>query len=133
MALVTCPDCGKSISDAAPACPQCGRPMTPPTSKVITTPKGQKIRVPISSPSQPMAPVGSASIHQPVQIEKTSKPLKAQGCLSGIVIAIAVVLGIAAVSSNPENKALGGFSTLLLVIGFVWFVVTRIRIWWRHD
>jgi hypothetical protein len=26
MALVTCPDCGREVSDAAPACPQCGRP-----------------------------------------------------------------------------------------------------------
>jgi hypothetical protein len=26
MALVTCPDCQNSISDAAPACPRCGRP-----------------------------------------------------------------------------------------------------------
>lgn len=28
MALVNCPDCGKSISAAAPACIHCGRPMT---------------------------------------------------------------------------------------------------------
>ena len=27
MALVPCPDCGRSVSDAAPACPGCGRPM----------------------------------------------------------------------------------------------------------
>jgi len=26
MALVTCPDCNSQISDAAPACPKCGRP-----------------------------------------------------------------------------------------------------------
>lgn len=26
MALVKCPDCGNSVSDAAPACPRCGRP-----------------------------------------------------------------------------------------------------------
>src|SRR6266704_3838043 len=26
MALITCPDCGKQISDKAPACPKCGRP-----------------------------------------------------------------------------------------------------------
>jgi hypothetical protein len=25
MALVTCPDCKAEISDAAPACPKCGR------------------------------------------------------------------------------------------------------------
>ncbi len=28
MPLIECPDCGKSISDAAPACIGCGRPMT---------------------------------------------------------------------------------------------------------
>ena len=26
MPLIDCPDCRKKISDAAPACPQCGRP-----------------------------------------------------------------------------------------------------------
>ena len=26
MALITCPDCSKQISDHAPACPNCGRP-----------------------------------------------------------------------------------------------------------
>jgi len=26
MALINCPDCKKQISDAAPACPHCGRP-----------------------------------------------------------------------------------------------------------
>jgi uncharacterized membrane protein len=29
MALITCPDCGNSVSDAAPACIHCGRPMRP--------------------------------------------------------------------------------------------------------
>ena len=28
MALIECPDCGKNISDSAPACIGCGRPMT---------------------------------------------------------------------------------------------------------
>lgn len=27
MALVTCPDCRREVSDAAPNCPQCGRPL----------------------------------------------------------------------------------------------------------
>lgn len=27
MGLVICPDCGHEISDLAPACPQCARPM----------------------------------------------------------------------------------------------------------
>jgi len=28
MALITCTDCGHAVSDAAPACPQCGRPIS---------------------------------------------------------------------------------------------------------
>ena len=27
MALITCPDCGKPVSDSAPACPTCGYPV----------------------------------------------------------------------------------------------------------
>src|SRR4051812_47423384 len=37
MALLKCPDCGSEVSDAAIACPRCGRPMravaTPPPEK----------------------------------------------------------------------------------------------------
>ncbi len=34
MSLVTCPDCGASISDTAPACVHCGRPQTPSATAV---------------------------------------------------------------------------------------------------
>ena len=34
MALVACQDCGKHVSDLAPACPNCGRPMNAQPSKV---------------------------------------------------------------------------------------------------
>jgi hypothetical protein len=30
MALITCVDCNSQISDAAPACPKCGRPVRSP-------------------------------------------------------------------------------------------------------
>lgn len=30
MPLINCPDCGRSVSDAAPACPGCGRPLIEP-------------------------------------------------------------------------------------------------------
>lgn len=37
MALVTCIDCGSSVSDLAPSCPKCGRPSTPPPAAVETS------------------------------------------------------------------------------------------------
>src|SRR6476620_4881020 len=37
MPLITCPDCDKRHSDAAPACPECGRPNTLLASAVNTS------------------------------------------------------------------------------------------------
>jgi hypothetical protein len=47
MALVRCPDCSRDVSDQAPNCPNCGRPLIPPTcppaiphtKKVVDLPK----------------------------------------------------------------------------------------------
>lgn len=40
MALVQCPDCGRQVSDTAPACPGCGRPgWRPPASPVVAPPR----------------------------------------------------------------------------------------------
>jgi len=38
MPLVTCPDCGKQVSDQAPACPHCGRPLRTPQKGPATAP-----------------------------------------------------------------------------------------------
>lgn len=34
MALISCPECGKEISDKALACPHCGNPMNQPTQQI---------------------------------------------------------------------------------------------------
>ena len=36
MALINCPECGKQISDKAPACPDCGYPINPTTQSTST-------------------------------------------------------------------------------------------------
>lgn len=35
MALITCPECGKELSDTIPTCPNCGYPIVPPKAKAI--------------------------------------------------------------------------------------------------
>lgn len=35
MALITCPECGKQVSDRAAACPNCGCPISAVTAKMI--------------------------------------------------------------------------------------------------
>jgi len=40
MALFTCPDCEREVSDQAPVCPECGRPH--PTATINSTPSGAR-------------------------------------------------------------------------------------------
>jgi hypothetical protein len=54
MALVTCLDCKKEISDVAPACPGCGRP----TTLAAPTPTPDVAR----APAVPTAPAASGSV-----------------------------------------------------------------------
>ena len=66
--LVSCPSCGKRISDRAPACPFCkaatsaGSPVesAPPAVPVVSAPSPPTVPV-VSAPSPPTVPVVSAS------------------------------------------------------------------------
>lgn len=40
MPLITCPDCGRDVSDLAPTCPQCGRPLAAGAGAVPVDPRG---------------------------------------------------------------------------------------------
>ncbi|HYW08131.1 MAG TPA: Ltp family lipoprotein, partial [Longimicrobium sp.] len=42
MALVTCPDCGTQVSDTAPNCPKCARPLGPAVGNVSHAPVARK-------------------------------------------------------------------------------------------
>jgi hypothetical protein len=56
-------------------------------------------------------------------VELTSKPLKLQSALSGLLLFVGIILVI--------GKSPFGFPIALL--GFVWHSITRIRIWWNHG
>lgn len=43
MAVVTCPDCGRQVSDQAQACPQCARPLASSVQTIEQTNKQWKI------------------------------------------------------------------------------------------
>lgn len=55
MPLITCPDCGRSISDAAPACIYCGRPAAarrpPPARPEAPVPQAPKASAPDMPPA----------------------------------------------------------------------------------
>lgn len=73
MALVTCPDCNKQISDSAENCPQCGRPM----ETLIKCPNCKSTNIErISSASK----VGSALVFGVFAMNKLSKTYNCKEC-----------------------------------------------------
>ena len=100
MALINCPDCNKEVSENAQTCIGCGAPIA--------------------------AKREAAQIQM---IQETSKQLKAQSLISGILVIIGLV-SVLAVSNANEDPVI---SKWMLVFGTGWFFVTRYRIWWHHK
>lgn len=88
MALVKCPDCGRDISDQAPACPHCGRPAT--------------------STAQTSAVASS----EPSSQKKKSSPA-AVGCLGclGLVVIVGVISVLGESSRSTDTSAPSAPST----------------------
>lgn len=108
MALIACPECSNKVSDAAPSCPSCG--------------------VAIAAAAESRA---SGARLTTTQI--TSKKLKAQTLIS-VALIIVGIFGFAANVNDPaaaDDPAL--WPSLLITAGFIWYIVTRFRIWWHHK
>ncbi len=83
MAIVACPECGKQVSDTAPACPSCGAPV----AQVLSQKRGTQ-----SPPSQP-APQ--------VKANPSTRPWA--WVAAGMLIALGVVVFV--FSRSDERKA----------------------------
>ena len=75
MALISCPECGRQVSDAAPACPTCGYPLH--RVAVATAP------VAAAPPIEPA--VASAAPPKPIAGIVVGGVLSAYGVLSGLI------------------------------------------------
>ncbi|WP_411337184.1 DUF4352 domain-containing protein [Ruminococcus gauvreauii] len=73
MAMINCPECGKEISDKAPACPNCGHPLK----------KADPVK---SGPAQ-----------------SAKKPKKKGSCIGGLIIVVAVIIVIAVVGGGDKK------------------------------
>jgi uncharacterized membrane protein YvbJ len=104
MALVKCPECGNQVSTAAASCPKCG------------------------------APVGSPGISTPLAtIQQTSKRLKLHSLFSSITLCIGLVWLIAGIAGGEAGASPSPVAIILLLVGIVWYIATRFRIWWHHE
>ena len=107
MALINCPECGNQVSSAAPTCPKCGVP-------IATAAESQAAGTPIQT------------------VQETSKKFKIHSLLSISIFCIGVIWAFTAVSSGDDPTA-SPTANLMMVIGLIWFIVNRFRIWWHHK
>jgi len=97
MALVTCPDCGKSISGLTPACPHCGRPATAvgqPAGKTIVTASGKRLRIPVPGSRRPSPLRARAASTLPAGNDTTLHRSISKGVFRGLFLFVFAVIGV---------------------------------------
>lgn len=104
MALVSCPECEKKVSDSAPSCPNCG--------------------VAIAD-----AQVTHASGARLTTTQGTSKKLKMHTLISAVMFAV----GIIGLFTQVDASEPPVWPSFVMTAGIVWYLVTRFRIWWHHK
>jgi hypothetical protein len=106
MALIRCPECDSEVSDKAQTCPRCAFPIA------------QQLQAPLSADNRP------------IEVELTSKRLKMQEALAVLLVLLGMGTGVAGALSESDIGC--GVSTLMVLVGFIWLVVVRVRVWWHH-
>jgi hypothetical protein len=103
MALMKCPECQKEISSKASSCPNCGMPLVDATKDI------DKITT----------------------IQETSKTLKEHIVHSVIIIIGGILFFI--IGAVTYRQAMIPIGLILFLIGAIWFIATKINIWWHHK
>lgn len=103
MALIDCPECGKQISDRAPACIHCGNP--------------------IAAPAPPPPAPGPI-----ITTQATSKPWKV---IQAIGAAMMIIGMVSCIANAGSGSAAGSFS--LFILGGIITLVGRIGAWWTNG
>ena len=106
MALINCKECNHSVSSTAATCPNCGAPVATANE---TRAAGQQITT----------------------MQETSKKFKLHYLACMAVIVIGIVWGIGS-AQNPDSEP-SGIPVLMVTVGFIWYLVTRFRVWWHHK
>ena len=108
MALINCPECKKEVPDAAPSCPNCG--------------------VPIAGAKE-----GKAAGGQLTTIQTTGKKLKIHSLLSALLVIMGFFGTLVVMCGMEQGGKCVMAPVILFIIGFVWSVIARFKIWCHHK
>ncbi|MFI4866890.1 MAG: zinc-ribbon domain-containing protein [Steroidobacterales bacterium] len=105
MAMLTCSECGRAISDKAPACISCGAPLPG------AEPPSAFNREPMHSATPPL----------------TSRQLRWRLALSGLTLVLGVIVADAVGRRPAAGRSVATLAALLVVIGLCWFIVAVLQ------
>lgn len=144
MALIDCPECGARVSDVAPACPQCGFPVS--GARADTSPD-PAVAASSTTAAQPAAAASTAAPATtaskspddipPLPTERSAEPFT----IAGRPIPIAALLFWGGMVVGLILKAVGGFENetplrfvpyTMIFLGILWFAVTEFSLLVRH-
>ena len=110
MSLIDCTECKKQVSDLATSCPSCGAPIN------VSYEKNSKEK----------------HLHT---IQGTHKRLKFHQAFSCMVFFIGIIWLFASNGHlDSSGKNLGSvYAIIMICFGAIWYIITKIRIWWNHK
>lgn len=116
MAIIECPNCGRTVSDTAPNCPDCGVPIATTQQKTVDAPAHRPPPIPLHpsepEPAKPAAPPAATG----VRVE-SARGWAIAGVISGVT-GIALVT-VAAAAADAAWAAYLGAALGLVGTGFV--------------
>lgn len=121
MALITCPECGAQVSDAASNCPQCGCPLTP----AAPAPVAPAPVAPAPAAPAPAAPAANAPVCPETHLVKAilvtffcCLPLGIPAIINAADVDKTFVAGNYALAQEKSDKA-NKWSNIALIAGLV--------------
>ncbi len=107
MALIECNECGKKVSSKALSCPECGYP-------IADEAEVEAIGTPVTT------------------VQETSKAIKSHIAMAACLIIGGCTFSMVSSAGGTENF---GFKLgiWMMLIGFVWYLISQIRGWWHHG
>ena len=129
MAIVKCPDCSKMISDLAPACIGCGRPMVTPVQSAASVPPvpppAVQSTVPLSPPPQ------DAGLESPtstiVQNKNSNSKLPSWQSLILAIVFVLIIFRLVEIATGANVQG-----RIVWTVAWMWMSIEAWKFWrWK--
>ncbi|MCG6941861.1 MAG: zinc ribbon domain-containing protein [Thiohalocapsa sp.] len=128
MPLITCPECGAQVSDAAPACPKCGYPVAAAVAAAGAESAVANVRA--TEPRTDPEPLPTERSAEPFTFQGRRIPIAGLLFWGGMVVGVILKFGVFGGGEVP--KQLRYIPYFMIFSGMLWFSVTELYLLIRY-